>query len=132
MKLFLFKCLPASLLLFVLCSGCARKDSPVRAAGKRPPVPVLVATVQQRTIPIQVRAIGNVEPFSTITVKAEATGQLHKEYFTEGDMVKKGQLLFQIDPRPAQETIRQLEANLARDAATARNARADSARYEGL
>jgi multidrug efflux system membrane fusion protein len=95
-------------------------------------VPVVIARVSQRTIPVQVRAIGNVEPYSTISVKALIGGQLQNVFFTEGDMVKKGQKLFLIDPRPQEEAIRQLEANLAKDAAQAQNAEADAARYAAL
>lgn len=119
----------AALSLQLACSKREQpKSGPPRSAG----VPVTVAAVVQRTIPVDVRTIGNVEPFSTISVKAEVGGQLQKVYFTEGDMVEKGQLLFQIDPRPQQETIRQLEANLAKDAAQARNAQAEAARYAEL
>jgi multidrug efflux system membrane fusion protein len=113
--------------------ACSRVEPPpTKASGPGPAVPVAVAPVVQRTIPIQVRAIGTVEPYSTINVKAEMSGQLQKVYFSEGDMVEKGQKLFQVDPRPQQETIRQLEANLAKDAAQARNAEAEAARYAEL
>ncbi len=129
MRLFRIIPLVAVLLPF---AGCTKQEQPSKKGGQNVAVPVMVATVSQRTIPVQVRAIGNVEPFSTINVKAEVGGQLQKVSFTEGDMVQKGQLLFQIDPRPQQETIRQLEANLAKDAAQAHNAEADAARYAEL
>ncbi len=122
-----------SVALFALCLGCSRAHDPKASAADPPPaVPVTVAPVAERTIPIQVRAIGNVEPYSTINVKAEMSGQLQKVYFAEGEMVERGQKLFQVDPRPQQEMIRQLEANLAKDAAQARNAEAEAARYAEL
>ena len=122
-----------SVALFALCLGCSRAHDPKASAADPPPaVPVTVAPVAERTIPIQVRAIGNVEPYSTINVKAEMSGQLQKVYFAEGEMVEQGQKLFQVDPRPQQEMIRQLEANLAKDAAQARNAEAEAARYAEL
>lgn len=116
------------LLVLSACQGGGQAEQP-RA---RSAVPVVVAPVTQRSIPIEVRAIGNVEPYSTISVKAQVGGELQKVFFGEGDMVTKGQKLFQIDPRPAEETLRQLEANLARDTAQAKNAEADAARYSAL
>jgi multidrug efflux system membrane fusion protein len=112
----------------------ACKQKPAQAAGqaKRPPVPVTVAKVVQHAIPVEVRAIGNVEPYSTIGVKSLVAGQLTHVYFTEGDYVRKGQPLFQVDPRPFDQAIRLSEANLAKDAATAANAEADANRYEEL
>ena len=121
-------------MLIVLLMGAACKQKSTKAAGptQKPPVPVTVATVTQRTIPVEVRAIGNVEAYSTITVKAKIGGQLERVYFTEGDFVKKGQVLFQIDPRPYQEQVKLAEANLAKDAANAANAEADARRYAEL
>jgi multidrug efflux system membrane fusion protein len=121
----------SAVLLSILLSACKGEGQAKQPAG-RPPVPVVVSSVSQRTIPIEVRAIGNVEPFSTISVKSQVGGELQSVFFTEGDMVKKGQKLFQIDPRPAEETIRQLEANLARDTAQAKNAETDAERYKEL
>lgn len=118
--------------LLLLGGACKQKATQAAGPAKRPPVPVTVATVTQRTIPVQVRAIGNVEAYSTIGVKALVAGQLTRVYFTEGDYVHKGQPLFEIDPRPFEEAVKQAEANLARDAANAANAEADSKRYEAL
>ncbi len=95
-------------------------------------MPVAVAKVTERTIPVEVRAIGNVEAYSMIGVKALVAGQLTHVFFTEGDYVHKGQPIFEIDPRPFEEAVRQAEANLAKDAANAANAEADAKRYEAL
>jgi multidrug efflux system membrane fusion protein len=125
--------LGASVLALVLLSP-ACKTKPTQAAGpaKRPPIPVTVATVTQRTIPVEVHAIANVEPFSTIGVKALVAGQLTHVFFTEGDYVRKGQPIFEIDPRPFEQAVKQAEATLAKDAANAQNAEADAKRYEAL
>ncbi len=112
--------------------ACKQKSTQAAAPAKRPPIPVVVATVTQRTIPVEVRAIGNVEAYSMIGVKAMVAGQLTHVYFTEGDHVHKGQQIFEIDPRPFEEAVKQAEANLAKDAANAANAEADVKRYEAL
>src|SRR5919106_943822 len=98
----------------------------------REAVPVLVATATQKAIPIQIRAVGNVEAFSTVSVKSQVTGVLTKAHFKEGQDVKKGQLLFTIDPRPLEAVLRQSEANLARDVAQLQNAREQARRYAEL
>jgi multidrug efflux system membrane fusion protein len=108
--------------------GCAQKKETVREER----VPVTVATAEQKDIPVQVRAIGNVQPISSVAVRALVAGQLQRVWFHEGDDVRQGQLLFTIDPRPFQATLAQAEANLARDQAQARNAEAEATRYAGL
>src|SRR5262245_52000725 len=80
-------------------------------------VPVTVGTVIQKTIPVEVRVIGNGEAYSTVLVKCRVDGQLERVHFQEGQDVKEGDLLFTIDPRPFDSTLRQSEANLARDLA---------------
>src|SRR5262245_62310547 len=89
----------------------------------REAVPVLVATATQKTMPLQIRAVGNVEPYSTVSVKSQVTGLLNQAHFKEGQDVKKGQLLFTIDPRPFEAALKQAEANSARDNAQLQNAR---------
>jgi membrane fusion protein, multidrug efflux system len=95
-------------------------------------VPVTVATVGQKTVPVTLRAIGNVEAYSTVSVKSQVEGQLERVYFREGQDVKKGDLLFTIDSRPFEAGLRQAEANLARDQAQEKNARAQADRSEML
>jgi membrane fusion protein, multidrug efflux system len=109
--------------LLLLC-GCAKP--PVSAgAGGAPAAPVKVTQAEIRTLPVEIRAIGNVEAFSTISVKSQITGVLTRASFKEGEPVRKGQLLFEIDARPYKETIRQLEAALARDTALLKQAEAN-------
>jgi multidrug efflux system membrane fusion protein len=97
-----------------------------------PPVPVLVATVTEKTVPVDLKAIGNVEAYASVSIKARVGGQLVQVNFQEGQDVEKGQLLFVIDPRPLQTALRQAEANLARDRALANKAQADAVRYAEL
>jgi membrane fusion protein, multidrug efflux system len=89
---------------------------------------VVVATVSQRDVPINVDVIGNVEAYSTITVKAQVGGELNKVSFHEGDSVKKDDLLFTIDARPYEAAVSQAQANLARDTAALGQAEANLAR----
>jgi len=106
------------LLLLSSCSG---------EKGERPVValPVEVATVVRKTVPVQLRVIGNVQAYSTVTVKSRVAGQIMRVYFKEGDDVKKGELLFMIDPRPFEAALKQAEANLERDLAQVKQAEAN-------
>ena len=114
-----------SLLFFPACSGEKKPPPP-------PPVPVLVATVTEKTVPVELKNIGNVEAYSTVSIKSRLAGQLVKVNFKEGQDVKEGDLLFVIDPRPYEAALRQVEANLARDKALATKAQADARRYAEL
>ncbi len=78
-------------------------------------VPVTVATAKLATLPLEIRNIGNVEAFSVVNVIAQVGGQLTNVYFQQGQYIKKGDLLFQIDPRPYEAQLAQAEANVARD-----------------
>ncbi len=101
-------------------------------SGGNAPVPVTVATVEQRTMPVSFRAIGTVEATETVAVKARIGGELQRVFFTEGDAVRVGQPLFAIDPRPHRAALDQAEALLARDQALLAKAEADIERYAGL
>src|SRR6267142_1465337 len=104
-----------------------------RKAGKGPPaVPVTVAPVAQETVPIELRAIGNVEAYSTVALKARVDGQIVAVNFREGQPVRKGAVLFRIDPRPYAAALRQAEANALRDAAARDQARSQEKRYQEL
>ena len=111
--------------------GCARKKDP-KAGAAPETAPVTVASVSRQDIPVEVRAIGHVEPFSTVDVKALVGGQVTRVGFQEGQNVHKGDLLFQIDPRPYQAALAQARAQLERDRALARNAEEDVKRYTAL
>jgi multidrug efflux system membrane fusion protein len=98
--------------------------------GRGGDVPVTVANATHRDVPLEIQVIGNVEAYSTITVKAQVGGQLVNVYFKEGDFVKKGEKLFDIDPRPLEAAYNQVVANIARDRAALLQAQANMARDE--
>ena len=103
-----------------------------RGGRSRDAVPVLVATATQKTVPVQIRAVGNVEAHATVSIKSQVTGVLLQAHFKEGQDVKKGQLLFTIDPRPFEAAVKQAEAALARDNAQLQNSREQARRYAEL
>jgi len=94
-------------------------------------VPVTVAKAATKDVPVEVHVIGNVEAYTTISVRAQVTGQITNVYFNEGDYVKKGDRLFSIDPRPLQGVLNQMEANLLKDQATLGQAQANLAKNSG-
>jgi len=159
--------LPLITFAFLAMQGCGSKTEADATAGRGPaggrggrgrgdgggPVPVVVATVMQKDVPVNIDVIGNVEAYSTISVKAQVGGQLTKVYFQEGDYVKKDDQLFTIDPRPFQAqlgqaqaqlgqaqanstrdsaALNQAEANLARDTANQKYAETEAGRYAKL
>jgi multidrug efflux system membrane fusion protein len=102
--------------------------------GKQPPrsVPVVAETADQKDVPLQITAIGNVEAYNTVSIKSQVSGEIADVLFREGQDVKKGARLFKIDPRPFEAALRQAEAALARDRAQAKNAQENSKRYAVL
>ncbi len=120
------------LLVFALscisaCSG-GKSEPPPKAA----PVPVTVGTVAQKTVPVEVKTIGNVEAYASVSVKARVGGELKKVHFQEGQEVRQGDLLFTIDPRPYQAVLKEAQAKLARDQALLKKAQDDARRYAQL
>ena len=116
-----------------LLMACNRKEA-ATGKGKRQqgPVPVLVGKVVQQDVPLQVRAIGNVTAYSTVAVRSRVGGELMKVHFNEGQEVKRGDLLFTIDPRVPQAALQQARANLARDEAVVNQARTELERERKL
>ena len=102
------------------------------AAAADRPVPVSVVAVQQRAMPIYLTALGTVTAYNTVTVRSRVDGQLLRVNFREGQSVRKGQLLAEIDPRPYQAALAQAEGQLVKDQANAKNADAEAARYTAL
>jgi multidrug efflux system membrane fusion protein len=131
----LFSFVIAAVIALVL-NGCSNKDTPaateVKPAKSAPAAPVIVAEVTRQTMPLRVQAIGNVEPFATVAVKARVDGQIVDAPFRDGQDVVKGQTLFQIDARPLQALLKQAQANLLRDKAQLERARAQEVRYRDL
>ena len=105
-------------------SGCPRDRAESRQPRKSPPVPVAVAAVAQKAMPVQIQAIGTVEAYSVVSIKAQVGGELMRVHFKEGQDVKKGDLLFTIDPRPFEAALAQAQANLAKDRGLIQQARA--------
>ena len=120
------------LILVFLFAGCSADKGVKAKAEDRPKkraVPVLVGLAEQKTVPVELRAIGTVEPYATVAVKSQATGILQSVHFREGDEVKKGDLLFTLDPRPSASLLNQAQGNLAKNRAELDNARKELERY---
>ena len=128
----------------VAAAGCAAEDPAASAAsgsgrggasgrgGTGGTVPVTVAPVVNKAMPIEISVIGTAEAFSNVAIRSQITGQLEKVNFTEGDDVQQGQVLFTLDRRPLELALREAQANLDRDSAKAENAALMTKRYEDL
>ena len=104
-----------------------------RGGGDRGgPQPVGVAAIQPRDVHVVISALGTVTPLATVTVISQISGTLQEVGFTEGQTVKKGDFLAQIDPRPYQALKAQYEGQLAHDQGLLEQAKADQTRYQGL
>lgn len=123
--------LSAALAALVL-AACSPKNG--NSAAARPPMaaPVSVAKAAAKDMPLQVKAIGSIQAYSFVQLKAQVSGPLSGVYFREGQDVKKGEVLFKIDPRPFEIAVRQAEAVLAKDRALLRNAEEEVARFTDL
>jgi multidrug efflux system membrane fusion protein len=108
-------------------SGCGGKGP-----ARTPPVPVVVGRAESRTVPYEIEATGTVEPIQTVSVLPQVGGVITRVSFREGAEVEKGQVLFQIDPRPYRATLGQAAAALSRDRAQAAAAVSDAGRYQAL
>jgi len=108
----------------------------VKAGGKAAPrpetVPVSVAVVARQTVPLTTKAIGNVEAYALVAIRALVSGELVKIHFKQGQEVQKGDLLFTIDPRPLQAALAQAEGTLEKDRSQLANSRALEARWKRL
>jgi multidrug efflux system membrane fusion protein len=122
--------------LLVLIVIGARHRAATSTAPGRPglngPLTVGAASVTTGDIPITINALGTVTPLATVTIHPQINGPLVKIAFTEGQMVKRGDLLVQIDPRPYQAAVDQADGQLKRDLASVANARVDLERYKTL
>jgi multidrug efflux system membrane fusion protein len=115
----------AALVLALALGGCSDRASgtPAKTAAP-PPVPVTAAEATEKPVPLDITAIGNVQAFTMVGVKSQVGGQVVQVHFTEGRDVRKGDLLFTIDPRPFEAAVRQAEATVGRDMAQLRQAEA--------
>lgn len=124
--------------LLVVCGGyyvyeqAGHDKAQAAATTARPAVPVTVAISEARDVPVFVRGLGNVQAFKTVAVKTRVDGQIVKVDFQEGQEVKEGDPLFEIDPRPFQAMLDQAQANKAKNEAQLEGARLDLERYGKL
>ena len=114
-----------------------RSKQPVAAPprgrnGQNGPVAVSVATAVSGDVHVNIPALGTVTPLATVTVRTQIIGTLQRIFFTEGQLVHQGDALAQIDPRPYEAALQQMEGNLKRDQALLADARLDLTRYENL
>jgi len=130
-----FGCFPTgrmglSLICLSLLSACAASSAKTErsAAQIQQAVPVTIATVSQKSVPVQLQAIGNVQAYYTVTVRPQVSGTITGVYFRQGQDVKKGQLLYTIDDRPLKASLEQAIANLAKDQAQVKQAQANQVR----
>jgi multidrug efflux system membrane fusion protein len=120
-----------SALLVFFGAGPSAQESKAPPRGPAT-VPVTVVTVAQQNVPFRLQAIGNVEPLSTVALKARVDGQIVEVNFKEGQEVRQGRVLFKIDPRPFEAALRQAEAVHARDTAQKEQTRSQERRYQEL
>ncbi len=122
-----------------LAKDSPAKETSAKGGGKGPgkggpggAVPVLVAAAEQLTLPVTIQAIGNVEAYTSVAVKARIDGQILAVNFQEGKEVRKGEILFRIDPRPFESALKQSEAQALRDIASRDQAASQERRYQEL
>ena len=130
-SLFLFSLSALILFAFLvfLLTACSKekKEQSVKIA-----VPVTVESVIQKAVPVQIHAIGNVEAYSSVSIKSRVSGELTRVYFREGQDINKGVMLFTIDSAPFKTALESAQANLAKDTALAKKAEEDVRRYTEL
>lgn len=119
-----------ALTLAATVGACSRGDAG-KAAGPRA-VPVRASRAVEKDVPVEVRAVGRIVANQSVAVRAQVSGPIVAVRFTEGQQVKKGELLLEIDRRPYEAALAEARAKLAQDRARAENARADAKRYAGL
>src|SRR6266567_821119 len=126
--IFVLAALAAAVFFIQQANRGSRAESQKTASA----VPVTVAAVVAKTMPVRLIAIGNVEPFTTVSIKARVDGQLLSVKFKEGDEVRQGAVLFEIDSRPFAASLRQAQANLLKDKALLDRAAEQEKRYKDL
>ena len=123
--------LAAALAVALSVTGCSPKE-PAKKAGLAAPVPVVTAVAKERDMPVQLRAIGNVQAYSTVVIRSQVTGQIATIHFQEGQDVRAQDPLFTIDQRPFRGQVAHTHADLERDTAQLESARLEYHREQKL
>jgi multidrug efflux system membrane fusion protein len=110
----------------------AKTETAQKAAARRPAIPVSIAPVEKTDFPVYLTGLGTVQGFNTVQVRTRVDGQIDKIAFQEGQLVKQGDLLAEIDPRPFQAALDQAKAKKVQDEADLANANLDLQRYTKL
>ena len=118
------------ILIVLIWLSCSRKSS--QNTGQEQAVPVVVAAVEEKTVPVELTSFGTVEAYSSIAIKSQVTGILNAVHFTEGQDVNEGDLLLSIDPRPSEADLKVAQANLAKDEVQLKNAEKEVTRQKNL
>ena len=119
----------ALILLPTACKpGGAPAGGPAQGGAPKGPAPIKIGEVTQQSMPVQLAAVGSVEPIQTVQIKAQVSGQVMEVRFTEGDLVQKDQVLFVIDRRPYEVALKQAGANLSKAQAQLEQAKAMTAK----
>ncbi len=121
----------ALLAALALALACSRGDGKAAGAGPRP-VAVRATAAVQKDVPVEVRAVGKIVSAQSVAIRPQVSGTLVAVHFTEGQAVRKGDLLLEIDRRPFAAELAEATAKLAQDRVRAENARADATRYAEL
>jgi multidrug efflux system membrane fusion protein len=119
-KIRLFGCMISFLVALNVVAGCSRdatSESEAAVRRRETTLPVSVQAVAEKTVPIQIQAVGTVQAYATVSVKAQVDGELVSVHFKDGQCVQAGAPLFTIDPRPVQAQLKQMQAALAKDTA---------------
>jgi len=112
--------------------GLQRAENAQKAAARKPAIPVSMSPVEKTDFPVYLTGLGAVQAFNTVVVRTRVDGQIDKIAFQEGQMVKQGDLLAEIDPRPFQASLDQAKAKKVQDEANLANANLDLQRYTKL
>jgi multidrug efflux system membrane fusion protein len=110
--------------VLVACSDGASEKAQAKGPAARESVPVTIDTAVSKSAPVQIRAVGTVQAYASVTLKSQLDGEVARIHILEGQEVKKGDLLFTLDQRPLEAALRQAEANLGRDTAQLQQAEA--------
>jgi membrane fusion protein, multidrug efflux system len=113
-------------------ASAGQTDAANRQSKAPAPIPVTVQTIQKSDFPVYLNGLGTVQPYNTVTVRSRVDGQVVRVGFRQGQMVKEGDVLVEIDPRPFQAALEQAQAKKAQDEANLKNAQLDLKRYSTL